>query len=86
MARQLDAAHARHLDVEQEHLRPAARQPIDDLEAVGRFPDHGRGQLSANVGQQFLQARPRRRLVIGDEHPQFRTGFACVRAHAGPVR
>ena len=68
MARHLEAAHARHLDVEQEHLRAARRQQLDRLHAVARLAHHLRRQLRSDVFEQGLQALARRLLVVSDEY------------------
>jgi len=56
MARQLDAAHARHLDIKQQHLRRAPGEMLDDLQPVGRFAHDRRGDFAAGVGEQFPSA------------------------------
>ena len=77
--RDLQAAHAGHLDVEEEHARAARGQPLDHLQAVGRFARHARRDLGAHVGEQLLQALARRLLVVGDED---RDLFAVLHARA----
>ena len=37
MTRDFDAAHSRHLDVEQEHLRTARRRTLECLQAIRRL-------------------------------------------------
>ena len=81
VTRHLDASHARHLDVEEQDLRAARGQALDHLQAVGRLARHAGGDLAAHVGEQLLQPVARRRLVVGNEHPQFGR-----RTHARPVR
>ncbi len=79
VARQLDAADARHLDIEQQHLCGTARQAVDHIQTARRFAYHYGSELGADIGQQLLQPGARGRLVVGDVDAQ-------LAAHARPTR
>jgi hypothetical protein len=68
MARHLQAAHSRHLDVEQHDLRLALRNELDRFHAVARFADHAGGHLGRDVAEQLLQPLAGRGLVVDDEN------------------
>ena len=67
MPRQLEAVHARHAYVEEQHLRAAPRQALERFHAVRRLARDDIGQLTRNVLQEFFQALAGRGLVVGDE-------------------
>jgi hypothetical protein len=78
VARDFQPAHARHLDVEQQHLGAGPGKALERFEPVCGLAHHARGKLRRDVGKQFRQTRSRRRLVIGDEDARL--------GHAGPDR
>ena len=51
VTRQLNSAHAGHLDVEQQHLGRAPGKAIDHVQAAVRFTHHRGRQLAADVGK-----------------------------------
>ena len=77
VARRLEAAHAGHLDIEQNDLRLGGRDELNRLEAVARLAHDLGPHIRGDVTEQLLQALARRRLVVDDENLQ-RSG---VRGH-----
>lgn len=85
VARQLDPAHARHVDVEQQHLRPAPGQPLERVQAILRLAGDFAGELIAQIGDQLAHARARERLVVHDEYAQRKRHGASARQSARSV-
>ena len=66
---ELGAVAARHLDVEQQQVAAARRQPDERLRRVGGLADDDGAGLAA-LGDEALQAQPRELFVVDDEHAQ----------------
>src|SRR6266581_8456290 len=72
-----DAAHFRHVDVDQDDLRFRRGDDLQALHAVRRFARNGMRQLSAAVLQKLAQAVAGRFLVVDDDHSE--RGHTLVR-------
>jgi hypothetical protein len=70
VARDLQAAHTGHLDVEQKELRAAGRHALNCLQAMARLADELGRHLGGDVGEELLQPFARRLLIVGDEDTQ----------------
>ena len=68
VARELQPAHARHVDIDQHDVRRQPRQGIQRLQPVARFADQVVRHLGTAVAQQLLQTFARQGLVVHDEH------------------
>ena len=68
---ELGAVAAGHLDVEQQQVAAARRQPDQRLRRVGGLADDDRARLAA-FADQAAQAQPRQLLVVDDENAQRR--------------
>ena len=64
LARDLQAVHARHADVEEDHVRLQRVAELQGLLPVARFPDHTE---ALEVAHQLAQAAAGRGLVIDDQ-------------------
>ncbi len=63
-----DAAHFRHVDIDQDDLRSRRGDDLQALHAVRRFARNGMRQFSAAVLQKLAQAVAGRFLVVDDDH------------------
>src|SRR3989304_3721818 len=70
MARELDARHSRHVDIDQSPARGLRGEKIQALEPAPRLADNGVRHLRPAVIEQIPQPRPCRRLVVDYEHPE----------------
>jgi pimeloyl-ACP methyl ester carboxylesterase len=67
MAREFEPVHARHADVEEQHLRAARRQPLEGFDAVACLTHYRARQFGGDILQELAQPLARGRLVVGDE-------------------
>ena len=67
MARQFDAVHARHADVDQRNVNRASVHRLDGQFAIGGFGDHFVWHLAHGVGQQITQTSACRSFVVDDD-------------------
>ena len=72
MTRELDTAHARHVNIDQSQLGAAIRKQGKRLNAAGGFADNLSGRVCRTIGEHFAQARARGRLVIDQQNSKVR--------------
>jgi chemotaxis response regulator CheB len=68
-----EAVHARHVQVEQEHVRARARDQPDRLLAVG---GHARDRQVGPPAEQLREPEPVERRVVGDDEPVRELGLS----------
>jgi hypothetical protein len=74
VAGKLDAAHARHLHIEQDDVGLVLGHGVERIARAAGLADDVVRAVLGNIGQQRPQAVARKRFVVNDQYPRFHAG------------